>query len=151
MNVQNWIDDLLSIADNLKIGEDAAFAATYDEPFDDSESYPCFVIDPDSIRDEPQSDSAYPTGAFRRITEIYVLVAASDKTKAARKSAYQAVDVRIKALLEKFTTDYFSQEIRILEKTYPRFGPIGKQQIVQAGRLRFSVLMFEFQFHYWSD
>lgn len=145
MNVQSWIDALLTIADNLKIGEDAAFEATYDEPFDDSESYPCFVIDPDEIRDEPQNENAYPTGPFRRTTEIYVLVAASDKTKAARQAAYQAVDARIQAFLKKLTTDYFKQELRILEKSYPRFGPIGKQQIIQAGRLRFSVLMYDEQ------
>jgi len=143
MNVQNWIDALLTIADALKIGEVAAFAKTYDEPFNDSESYPCFVIDSDSITDEPQGDSSYPTGPFRRTTEVYILAKCTDNTKTARKTAYQAVDARATLLLNKLTTNYFKQELRVLSKSYPKF-KIGATD-VQALHLRFSVLMYDEQ------
>ena len=143
MHIQDWIDALLVIADALLIGETAAFEKTYDEPFDDSESYPCFVIDPQSIIDEPQSDAAYPTGPFRRTTEVYVLMKATDETKAARKTACDNVDARMVAFVVKLVEDYFKQELKVISKSYHKY-MIGAT-IVQACQLRFSILMYDEQ------
>jgi len=143
VNVQDWIDDILAIAAALKVGEDAAFAAVHDEPFDDSEDYPCFVIDPDSITDEPVTQDEYPTSPYRRITEVYILADCSDDTRAARKTVYQAIDERVNLFVERLKEDYFSQELLLLSRAYPQFKIGGNT--VMACRLRFSVLFYDEQ------
>lgn len=142
MNCQGWIDDLIAIAEVLKIGDEAAFAAVYDEPFDDNEAYPCLVIDPNSIEDTSRDENRqYPTGAFRRVTEIYVLADIDAKTKEARKTAYQEVDDRLKIFLDALVEAYAQQDLRVELKTYPKF-QIG-ERMIQAGMIRFSVIIFD--------